>query len=102
MGPVSERDQALKPGSPTRPLQERQAPQRFGCGRSWAALPVSAPRGNNVLPAGVLMVSERCFQKADLCVEPADGVGLLSRNAGSWFSILPSLRRAICADSFSP
>jgi hypothetical protein len=83
MGPVSEQDQAIKPGSPTRPLQERQAPQSFACGSGWAALPVSAPRRNNVLPAGVLKLSERCFQKADLSVEHADGVGLLSRNAGS-------------------
>jgi hypothetical protein len=36
-----------------------------------------------VVPAGVLKLNERGFQKADLSVEPADGVGLLSRNAGS-------------------
>jgi hypothetical protein len=83
MGPVSEQDQALKPGSPTRPLEERQAPQRFASGSSWAALPVAAPRGNKVLPTGVLKLSERCFQKADLSVERADGVGLFRSNACS-------------------
>jgi hypothetical protein len=75
MGPVSEQDQALKPGSPTRPHPKCQAPRNFGCGTSWPALPISARSVNHVLPAGVLKVSERFFQKAKLFVEPSDGAG---------------------------
>lgn len=46
MGSVTEQEKAIKRGSPARSDYESQAPQSFGCGSSWPAVPMSVPRLN--------------------------------------------------------